>query len=200
MPRKSLIRTNLYYYHITTRSNHREWFKIPLKQVWQIAVKSINKANSNNPAHIAQLVLMSNHYHLLIRTPGSDIDRFMFWFNKTFSDLLRQQSGQINRMFGSNYKWSLITNQIYLKRVIIYIFQNPLRANIVNNIEDYPYSSLYYQRRGIDIGFPLSEISWDIEGENSLMFDQELEAIRDGLRKTKFSPSRKHRLRTSPQM
>ena len=107
MPRKILIRTDLYYYHITTRSNHRQWFKIPLDQVWEIAIQAMSKANINCPANIGQFVLMANHYHLLIKTPDSNIDRFMFWFNKTFSDLLRAKSGTINRMFGSSYKSSL---------------------------------------------------------------------------------------------
>ncbi len=190
MPRKNLIRTHLYYYHVTTRSNHRDWFSIPMSEVWDISKIALNKAMKNNPSIIDQYVLMGNHYHLLIRTPNSDIDRFMFWFNKTFSDELRKRSGKINRMFGSSYKWSIIKNEKYLQNVKRYIYENPLRANIVRNIEDYPFSTLYYKSRGWDCGFKI-ENTYPIE--ISQVDSITLNEVRKGLRRTIFKPPSKRK-------
>jgi putative transposase len=192
MPRKPLIKTDLYFYHITTRSNHREWFKLPLDEVWDICIKSFRKAQKNSPAQISQFVLMSNHYHMLIKTPDANIDRFMFWFNKTFSDELRKSSGQINRMFGSSYKWSIVYEQFYLQKVYLYIYQNPLRARIVDRCENYPYSTLYYTSRKKSPGFKFTEnIFHDDEDQpvNQELTEDDLNIIRSGLKKTVFKPN-----------
>ncbi|MCB9094857.1 MAG: transposase [Halobacteriovoraceae bacterium] len=196
MPRKPLIRTDLYYYHITTRSNHKEWFSLPLSMVWQISTNSFLKALKENPVNIAQYVLMGNHYHLLVQTPNSDIDKFMYFFNKTFSMNLRKLSGQINRMFGSNYKWSVIYERNYLQTVYRYIYQNPLRAGLVKECYNYPFSTLYYHHRNLQPGFPVQrKIYYDVNEPsiNTMLDSEDLNAIRTGLKKTIFKPNSKRR-------
>ena len=191
MPRKRLIRTNQFFYHVTTRSNHKDWFELPLEQVWEISKKAFNKAQKNCPSHVAQYVLMANHYHMLVMTPDSNIDKFMYWFNKTFSDELKRSSGKINRMFGSSYKWSLILNEVYFQNVIRYIYQNPLRAKLVKRSENYPFSTLYYNYRNRKSGFLLKPV-WDIE-KNLDFLNQIPNVVNDlsvekGLKKSHFSP------------
>ena len=189
MSRKQLIRTSEYFYHVTTRSNHKEWFKLPLRDVWKIAMASFIKAQEYAPAVVSQFVLMSNHYHLLIRTPNFDIDVFMYHFNKTFSDELRRQSFSINRMFGSRYKWSLIKNDAYFFNVFKYIYQNPVRANIVKKCEDYPYSTYYYSSKKIELPFlftPLTHLENEPQFINNLFETDVVDAITKGLKKTSF--------------
>lgn len=192
MPRKNLIRTPHHYYHITTRANNKEWFALPLREIWSISQTAFNKSQENAPAIVSQFVLMGNHYHLLIKTPNSDIDIFMFWFNKTFSDLLRKKSGRINRMFGSNYKWSLIQDPSYLFNVVRYVYQNPIRAGVVSRCEDYPFSTLYYKKRNKDPGFKVEfKIEFDSLWEpiNTDLPLEEIDLIRSGLRKSVFKPN-----------
>lgn len=189
MPRKKLIKTNLFYYHISTRSNHKEWFKLSLDQVWDISVLSFKKAQKNAPAIISQFVLMANHYHLLIKTPDCNIDVFMYWFNKTFSDELRKKSGTINRMFGGRYKWSLIKNEYYFFNVFKYIYQNPLRANLVDFCEQYKYSTFYYTSSCKKLPFmfhPILEFEEQKEFINEIFIEEKALAISKGLKKTDF--------------
>ncbi len=189
MPRKKLIRTDQFFYHVTTRSSHKEWFKIPLDKVWLIVIKSFELAQLNCPANVSQFVLMSNHYHLLIRTPNNDIDRFMYYFNKTFSDLLRVESKMESKIFGSNYRWSLIVNIKHFENVFYYIYQNPVRANIVKDCEEYPYSTFYYTYRGLTPPFPFTNLK-QIESRhdkiNDCFDDNKNLRIRKGLLKTTF--------------
>ncbi|MBF0300345.1 MAG: hypothetical protein HQK51_16620 [Oligoflexia bacterium] len=44
-------------------------------------------------------------------------------------------------MFGPRYHWSIIKYQSYYINIYRYIFQNPMRANIVEDGFKYPYSS-----------------------------------------------------------
>ncbi|OFZ26018.1 MAG: hypothetical protein A2381_11800 [Bdellovibrionales bacterium RIFOXYB1_FULL_37_110] len=143
MPRKPLLRTDQFPYHITARSNNKEWFYLPLEDVWMVFQLILKKAQEKFELEIIQFVLMSNHYHMLLRTPHSNLDVVMQFIQKNISDTINQQTNRVNHLFGGPYKWSLIDNANYFYVVIKYIFQNPLRANIVGCCEDYEYSTLY---------------------------------------------------------
>ena len=189
MPRKKLIRTEEFYYHVTTRSNNKEWFSIPLEEVWEIVIDSFDVAQERAPANVSQFVLMANHYHFLIRTPNADIDRFMYFFNKTFSSELQRKSGSSNRMFGSNYKWSLIQSPKYFANVFRYIYQNPLRAELVDKCEDYPYSTYHYSCYQKKLPFPFVRIN-HLENDpafiNEKLESKKQEGIKRGLKKSVF--------------
>jgi len=144
MPRRKLIKTSEFPYHITMRSNNREWFDLPLEKVWTFCLEAVNYANKKHAVRIQAFVLMNNHYHALIWTPFENIDLFMYEFNKKLSLSLRVELKRINRIFGGRYKWSLVTDSEYYSHVLRYIYQNPLKANTVANCENYKFSTLRY--------------------------------------------------------
>ncbi|OFZ48269.1 MAG: hypothetical protein A2381_08530 [Bdellovibrionales bacterium RIFOXYB1_FULL_37_110] len=169
MLRNNLIRTEEYFYHVTTRSKHQEWFPIPLNKVWEISIEAFFSAQAKCPAIVSQYVLMSNHYHMLIRTPRSDVDQFIHFFNTTF-----------NNMLDDGFRWSLISNEKHFKKVFCYIYQNPRRANLVERCEYYPYSTLFYTSRHLQIPFPfvsLEHLESDLNMINRyfLKFDKIIE-------------------------
>jgi len=145
MPRKKLIRSSIYPYHVTSRSNNKEWFYIPIQDVWGHSYKLLNEGANQFNVQIDAFVLMNNHYHLCIHTPDANIDMFMQFFNKNLGKEISKQAGRINRIFGAPYKWSLIKTDSYYQHVIRYIYQNPLRAGLVQYCRDYPYSDLMKQ-------------------------------------------------------
>lgn len=147
MPRKNLIRSDQFPYHVTIRTNNKEWFDIPMSKVWKICKRSISLADEKVPVKIDAFVLMNNHYHLLVFTPDANLDLFMFHLNSEISRRIRRYTGRINRIFGDRYHWQLIQSDRRYKNVIRYVFQNPLREKLVERCEDYPYSSLFYQVR-----------------------------------------------------
>jgi putative transposase len=142
MPRRNLIKTSSAPYHIVSRSNHKFWFHLSLPDVWKIAENSFEKAHSKHPVRLHAFVLMINHYHLLLTTPDENIDKFMYEFNKTFSLELRQKTNLVNRMFGGRYKWSLIQEKTHYLHVLKYIYRNPVKAKIANDVRDYTFSTL----------------------------------------------------------
>lgn len=144
MPRKHTIRTNVHPYHIVSRTNHKTWFKLPLDEVWALALDSLSLANQRHPVNFHAFVLMVNHYHLVIDTPNCDVDKFMYEFNKNFSLQLRDKTNLENKMFGGRYKWSLISSTSHYLNVLKYVFRNPIKANVCNSVKDYPFSSLMH--------------------------------------------------------
>ncbi len=168
MPRKKLIRTSDYPYHVTIRCNNKEWFDLPLEEVWDICLYAIRHACSIHPIHLQAFVLMSNHYHMLIWTPDENLDKFMFELNRKISSAIRWRTGRINRIFGARYRWSLIQEQRYWVNVLRYIYENPFKEEIVDRCEDYQFSSLYYVVRKKEFSIPLFE---PIMGELDLFLD-----------------------------
>ncbi len=198
MPRKKLIRTNDYYYHITTRTNNKEWFALPLEEVWSICSYALRKAHSKTPVDISQFVLMANHYHLLVRTKNNDIDKFMFWLNREIGTIIRNKTNRINRVFATGYKWTLVTHPKYFKNVFKYIYQNPMRAGIVKRCEHYPYSSKYYIYKDLEIPFsftPINHLETSLDFLNEMYTPHQNQVIRLGLSRTKYNESR---LRSTP--
>lgn len=155
MPRKNLIRTNSYPYHVTIRCNNREWFDLPLNDVWEICLAALKRANQRHPIQLEAFVLMSNHYHVLLWTPQLNLDLFMFEFNSFISRAIRKRTKRINRIFGDRYKWCLVDHENYYLAVLRYIYQNPVKARLVRYCCEYPYSSLnsivYNKRFPIDL-------------------------------------------------
>lgn len=146
MPRKKLIRQNKFPYHVTTRTNNKDWFCIPIYEVWDLCKESLIYAQKNRMTNIHCFVLMSNHYHLLLSTPNEDIDQFMMYFNAKLSRLISKRSGVVNHKFSNRYSWSIVDDRNYLINVYRYIYQNPVRAKVVDSCSSYPYSSLHFTR------------------------------------------------------
>lgn len=190
MPRKRLIRQNDFPYHVTTRTNNKDWFRIPLNDVFKLFKDSLVYAQEKHPVNVHCFVLMSNHYHLLISTPNSDIDKFMMHFNLKLSRLIEKRSGYINHKFSNRYKWSIVQNCNYLYNVYRYIYQNPIRANLSKRCIDYKYSSLRIEHNEKE----LLNIKEHLEYKyNSTWFEtihgDEFDSIlRYGLKKTIFRP------------
>lgn len=55
MPRKPIERSESNYYHITARSNNREYFYLPLLNVWDIMTRKLGELQRNHGIKIAAL-------------------------------------------------------------------------------------------------------------------------------------------------
>lgn len=145
MPRKPIQRSNDNYYHITARSNNREFFYLPTANVWEIMSRRLADLQREYNIQIAAFVLMNNHFHLLMLTPTEDIDRIMYFFMKNVTLDIQKCTGRINKIFGGRYKGSMIENYGYLVNVYKYILRNPIEVGIIDRAENYVYSSMFYQ-------------------------------------------------------
>lgn len=193
MPRPLLIRSETHPYHVTSRSNNKEFFPIPMNDVWEIMMKQLHHEVKEKSLCVHAFVLMNNHFHLLCHTPEGNLDQIMQRFLRTTSVLINCKSQTINHLWGGRYKWSLIESQTYYYQVYRYIYQNPLRAGLCRRVEDYPYSTLKPSPLPLHTFIPMAfggsegELHWLNERYDKE--DQEL--IRLGLRKSQFDVNKK---------
>ena len=141
MPRQPLIRTDCFSYHVTNRSNNREWFYLPIDEVWRVFLATLRGASERYQTEIHIFVLMSNHYHLILSTPQRNLGEFMRYFQTEATREIQRRADRINHVFGTRYKWSVLENPMAFSYAYKYVLRNPVRAGICDGVDGYPYGS-----------------------------------------------------------
>ncbi len=85
--------------------------------------------------------IMTNHYHMLIRTPLGNLDKAMHYFGYNFSRRINRDLNADGPLFRDRYKALLVDTNAYLLQVSRYIHLNPVEAQLVSVPEDYEWSS-----------------------------------------------------------
>ena len=86
-------------------------------------------------------VLMSNHYHLLVRTRCANLSRAMQWLGVSYSAWHNGRHRRPGHLFQGRFKSFIVQEQAYLYRLLLYIHRNPLRARLIEQLGEYPWSS-----------------------------------------------------------
>jgi putative transposase len=126
------------FYHVTSRGNHREniyetdddreMFLALLRDVCQ-------RYHWRCPAYC----MMSNHYHLLIETIDATLSQGMRQLNGVYTQRLNRVYGRVGHVFQSRFKAILVDKNAYFIQVVL----NPVRANMVGKVTDWPWSSYH---------------------------------------------------------
>ncbi|HSM43404.1 MAG TPA: transposase, partial [Acidimicrobiia bacterium] len=77
--------------------------------------------------------LMSNHYHLAIRTSAVPLWRGLHHVQCTFSRGFNRRRGRTGSLWQSRYQAKLVEDDRYLGRLIAYVHLNPVRAGAVSD-------------------------------------------------------------------
>jgi putative transposase len=85
--------------------------------------------------------LMSNHYHLLIRTPKGNLADAMHQLGSVYTIRYNKIHDADGPLFRGRYKSILVDSENYLIHLSRYIHLNPIKPGLVVNPEDYAWSS-----------------------------------------------------------
>jgi len=88
--------------------------------------------------------LMSNHYHLLIEITQENLSKFMRQLNMNYAIYFNKKYKRVGHLWQGRFKSWYVTDEAYLYTLMLYIEQNPIKANMVKKLEAYPYSSYHY--------------------------------------------------------
>ncbi|MCB9026987.1 MAG: transposase [Bdellovibrionaceae bacterium] len=207
MPRPKAILQNEFPYHVSARCINKEWFHIPMENVWDIFCRQLTYISWVYDAKVHAFVLMNNHFHLLVSTPRSNLSEIMANFMKETSRQINGVTGRINQTYGSRHFRSIIASQHYYLHAYKYVYRNPVAAGITERCETYKFSSLNFLIGKTFVGFPVVEdntLFSDIEGTliwlNSNPDADDWITVGNAMRKSKFqiakdkSTKRPHRL------
>ncbi len=115
------------FYHITNRGNERKpIFRDDADRAQFL--KILAQSKDNYQAVIHGLVLMTNHYHLLVETPLGNLAEFMRYFNITYTSHFNRRHNRVGHLFQGRYKSVLVDKDTYLSAVSKYIHLNPVKV------------------------------------------------------------------------
>lgn len=85
--------------------------------------------------------LMSNHVHLLLKTNQKDIGSTIKPLAVMYAMYYNSKYSRSGHLFQDRFKSEPVNDMEYFTVLLRYIHQNPLKAGIVNKVEDYQWSS-----------------------------------------------------------
>nr|WP_093315079.1 transposase [Tindallia californiensis] len=170
MPRKERKKSRTGIYHVMLRGINGQIIFEDREDSIKL-LETIKSYRDESGYEIYGYCLMNNHIHLLIKEGREELGtvfrrigaKYVYWYNRKYS--------RRGHLFQDRYKSEVIEDDGYLLTVLRYIHQNPLKAGIVKNIEQYPWSSYkeYISKKDIcETEFPLRVFSKDSKKAISL--------------------------------
>jgi putative transposase len=138
--------------------------------------------------HILSYCLMPNHFHILVETNNSSIEKvksgslMLTKLTNGFRLLLSEYAQEYNKnnnrtgsLFRQKTKFKIVDNgdPRYPKQVFCYVLRNPLEAKLVSNLKNWEFSSyldLIEERNGklCDVELCKSIFQWEKDDLNDI--------------------------------
>ncbi|MBW2037988.1 MAG: transposase [Deltaproteobacteria bacterium] len=85
--------------------------------------------------------LMDNHYHLVIETPDANLSCGMARLNAVYAQWFNRRHLRVGHLFQGRYKAILVEKESYLLELCRYVVLNPVRAGLVEHVDQWKWSS-----------------------------------------------------------
>ena len=147
MPRQPRLIIKDQPHHIIQRGNNKQVIFIT-DEDYQFYLKTLKDACIKYHCDIHAYVLMTNHVHLLI-TPKNNtcISAVMQYVGRTYVRYFNDLHQRTGTLWEGRYKSLVIGSEAYFLTCCCYIEQNPLRAGMIENINQYLWSSYHYHAK-----------------------------------------------------
>ena len=114
------------YYHVTCRGNER---KAIFRDDTDRSV-FLDKLKASLQIYRTELhayVMMTNHFHLVIKTPTGNLSDFMRHFNISYTAAYNRRHKRVGHLYQGRYKAIVIDQDHYLLELSRYVHLNPVR-------------------------------------------------------------------------
>ena len=186
MPRQSRQPSGTGIYHVMMRGiNHQNIFDEQEDYYQFLTTMDVMAQSYESDGTLAgrnyvlyAYCLMSNHIHLLIReredTIGMAIKRiassYVYYYNHKYS--------RDGHLFRERFKSEPVNDMAYFVILLRYIHQNPVKAGIVNKVNDYEFSSWHEYEDQNSTLFPLCDTRTVL---NRIFFEELNELVNEPL-------------------
>jgi REP element-mobilizing transposase RayT len=127
-------------YHVTARGDRREdiYFDTPDRQAWLRLLGQVSE-RFNWVCHA--YCQMTNHYHLVVETPEGNLAPGMRQLNGVYTQYVNRTHRRVGHVFQGRYQAFLVEKDRYLLELARYVVLNPVRARMVADAAEWPWSS-----------------------------------------------------------
>jgi putative transposase len=138
------------------------------------------------PVELLTYCLMPNHWHLVVRPrTGQALGRWMGWVGVThvrrYHEHYHQRGG--GHFYQGRFKSFPVANDEYLLTLCRYVEANPLRAELVAQTEQWPWSGLWrrtHRSKGLTFSaWPVGRQPGWVEWVNAAMRQEQLDGLRE---------------------
>ncbi|MDO4511170.1 MAG: transposase [Bacteroidales bacterium] len=116
--------------------------------------------------HIHAYCLMDNHVHLLIAEGSESISAIMRRISVAYVMYLNNRYLRVGTPFQGRFQSEPVCDKDYFVKLLRYIHHNPIKAEMVSSLDDYPWSSWHeYKNVMADVDvcthkLPYGNLSW----------------------------------------
>lgn len=142
MPRKPRLEAPDLLYHVIGRGIERKEI-FSSGDDYLFFLKTLGKILNDTGTKCFAFTLMTNHFHLLIKSSSIPLSSIMRRLLTTYAIYFNKKNHRAGHLFQNRYKSIICEEDSYLLELIRYIHLNPKRAGIVKTMTElnsYPYS------------------------------------------------------------
>lgn len=140
MPRMPRQKSRSEIYHIMLRGINQQVIFEDTEDYIRF-IETMQKYKAVSGYKVFAYCLMSNHIHILLKAENEEIDLIMkrvagsyvYWYNQKYY--------RRGHLFQDRYKSEPVEDERFFLTVLRYIHQNPVKAGIVEKLDEYEYSS-----------------------------------------------------------
>jgi putative transposase len=87
---------------------------------------------------------MGNHYHVVIESPEGNLSKGTRQLNGVYTQYYNRQHNRVGHVFQARYKAILVDKDSYLLELCRYVVLNPIRAHMINDMGEWPWSNYLF--------------------------------------------------------
>ncbi len=135
-------------YHVIARGNQRQSIFLDEKD-FNSYLSYLSEYKAKFSFFLYAFALMGNHCHLLLEVNEVPLSKIMHVLQFRYTRYFNKRYRKVGHLFQGRYKAILCDKESYLLELIRYIHLNPVRAEIVEDPERYPWTGhLAYLGKG----------------------------------------------------
>ncbi|AQU80253.1 MULTISPECIES: transposase [Planococcus] len=161
MGRSRRIWTPHAYEHVVMRGNNRQAI-FQEKSDIDAFFRVLTYAHEKYPFTMLAYCLMTNHYHLLIRSPEVPLSKLMALINKRYSDYHKKKYNYSGYFYESRYYSGKAITHKSILAVSRYVHRNPIDTStpMVATMKDYPHSSYRLYADALQAPYQFLDLSY----------------------------------------
>ena len=148
MPRIPRRNMNTTYFHVMTQGIEKSYIFEKAKDI-KVYISSMYSLSEEYNIKIIAYCIMNNHAHILLETPKvDDMSKYMQRLNTKYGKYYNKKYNRVGFVFRNRFKSEGIYDENHLYNCIRYIYNNPVKAGICEDISQYKYTN-YNENKGI---------------------------------------------------
>lgn len=140
MPRHRREKSKSGYYHIMVRGNERKNIFLDEEDKHRF-IEILNEKRQGNRFSLHACCLMDNHVHLMIKEGIEDVANVMKRISVSYVYYFNKKYKRVGHLFQDRFRSETVEDDSYVLALARYIHQNPVKAGMVELMEDYEWSS-----------------------------------------------------------